>query len=80
MQEYTNGMAANLINERWVKSRKTEATGQCVELALLPTGGVAIRNSTDPNGPALLFTALEMDAFLDGAKKGEFDAMAVIDN
>ncbi|MFC9228441.1 DUF397 domain-containing protein [Streptomyces decoyicus] len=80
MQEYRNGMAANLIDGRWVKSRKTEANGQCVEVALLPTGAVALRNSTDPNGPALLFTALEMDAFLDGAKKGEFDAMVVVGN
>lgn len=80
MRKYTNGMAAGLINGPWVKSRKTEANGQCVELALLPTGSVAIRNSTDPDGPALLFSALEMDAFLDGAKKGEFDAMVVTGN
>ncbi|MFI6467688.1 DUF397 domain-containing protein [Streptomyces sp. NPDC050538] len=74
MQNFTNGMAAHLIQGTWVKSRRSEANGMCVELAALPRGGVAVRNSTDPAGPALIFTAEEMDAFLDGAKRGEFDA------
>lgn len=73
MQDFTNGMAADLIPGTWVKSRKSEANGMCVELAALPRGGVAVRNSTDPGGPALIFTAEELGAFLDGAKRGEFD-------
>ncbi|WP_405969451.1 DUF397 domain-containing protein [Streptomyces sp. NBC_00988] len=75
MQDFTNGMAAGLIPGTWVKSRMSEANGMCVELAALPRGGVAVRNSTDPGGPALIFTAEEMGAFLDGAKRGEFDAL-----
>jgi hypothetical protein len=46
--------------------------GACVEVA--PTdGAVAVRHSKDPLGAVLLYTASEWRAFLDGAKKGEFD-------
>ncbi|MGW2858201.1 DUF397 domain-containing protein [Streptomyces sp. NPDC001205] len=74
MQDFTNGMSAGLIPGKWTKSRKSEANGTCVEALGLPQGGVALRNSTDPGGPALIFTTAEMEAFLDGAKNGEFDA------
>lgn len=80
MQSFTNGMPAGLIAGSWVKSSKSEANGTCVEALGLPNGGVALRNSTDPGGPALVFTAAEMDAFLDGAKKGEFDAFAALNS
>ncbi|WP_369383353.1 DUF397 domain-containing protein [Streptomyces sp. cg36] len=76
MQNYTNGMSAALIPGTWVKSRRSEANGTCVEAVGLPHGGVALRNSTDPGGPALIFTRAEMESFLDGAKNGEFDALA----
>lgn len=44
-----------------------------MEIAPLPGGGVAVRDSKDPDGPILRYTALEWDCFLDGARKGEFD-------
>jgi hypothetical protein len=44
-----------------------------VEVAVLADGGMAVRNSSDPSGPVLRFTAGEWDAFVDGARKGEFD-------
>ncbi|MBS2533267.1 DUF397 domain-containing protein [Catenulispora sp. NF23] len=47
--------------------------GQCVEVATLPDGGRAVRDSKDPDGARLRFTAAEWAAFLDGAKSGEFD-------
>jgi hypothetical protein len=34
---------------------------------------VAVRDSKDPAGPVLVFTAPEWDAFVGGAKDGEFD-------
>lgn len=56
----------------WRKARSSMGGGACVELA--PVGGlVAIRDSKDPFGPVLRYTAAEWNAFLDGAKKGEFD-------
>ncbi len=34
---------------------------------------VPLRNSRDPDGPVLVFTAPEWDAFVEGVKLGEFD-------
>ena len=45
----------------------------CVEIAHLPDGQVAIRNSRHATGPALVFTPGEWAAFVDGAKDGDFD-------
>jgi hypothetical protein len=43
-------------------------------LAELPDGSaVAIRNSRDPDGPALVFTRAEFDAFAKGIAAGDFD-------
>jgi hypothetical protein len=57
---------------RWRKARRSQANGACVEVAPL-NGMVAVRDSKDPAGPRLLYTTAEFAAFLDGAKKGEFD-------
>ena len=48
-------------------------SGNCVELARLSGAEVAIRNSRHPEGPALVFTDAELDAFLGGVKDGDFD-------
>jgi len=44
-----------------------------VEVADLPDGGAAVRDSKDPDGPKLVFTRAEWVAFLGGVKDGEFD-------
>jgi hypothetical protein len=65
---------ASLQGVAWTKSSHSGPTGgNCVELAHLYGGQVAIRNSRHRSGPALLFTADEWDAFLAGAKNGDFD-------
>jgi Domain of unknown function (DUF397) len=53
--------------------RKSTFSGQhaCVEVAMLD-GRVAVRHSRQPSGPALVFTADEWSAFLQGAWHGEF--------
>jgi Domain of unknown function (DUF397) len=57
----------------WIKSSYSGPTGgNCVEIAFLSAGGVAMRNSRDPEGPALVFTPAEWEAFLGGARDGEF--------
>ena len=68
-----NGVRANTLDVRWVKSSHSNAEGNCVEVAALVGGGVAVRNSRDPEGPALVYTPDELAAFLAGAKDGEFD-------
>jgi hypothetical protein len=62
------------MNLVWRKASKSGSQGQCVEVASLPDGGVKVRDSKDAgNGPVLTFTRAEWSAFLDGARKGEFD-------
>jgi hypothetical protein len=59
---------------RWIRSSFSGPTGgNCVEVAFLAGGQVALRNSRQADGPALLFTSGEWDAFLRGACAGEFE-------
>ena len=69
-----NGMpASELTDVSWQKSAHSNPNGACVEVALLPGGEIAFRNSRFPEGPALVYTRAEISAFLAGAKDGEFD-------
>ena len=58
--------------------RKASASGSngCVEVAPMPDGGVAVRDSKDKAGPVLAFTRHEWVSFLDGMAKGEVDHLA----
>jgi hypothetical protein len=60
----------------WVKSSLSFSNGNCVEVAGLADGGIAVRNSRDPQGGMLRFTPDEWRAFLGGARNGEFDQFA----
>ena len=69
-----NGMPAGELGDvHWEKSQHSNPNGACVELAALPGGEIAMRNSRFPVGPVLLYTQAEITAFLAGAKDGEFD-------
>ena len=59
--------------EQWRKSSYSGAENACVEVAGLPdSGGRAVRDSKNPTGPALTFTAAEWVAFTAGVRAGEF--------
>ena len=69
-----NGIpAGQLPMARWRKSQASNPSGCCVEVAELPEGEIAVRNSRHPSGPALVYTRAEVAAFLTGVKNGEFD-------
>jgi Domain of unknown function (DUF397) len=69
-----NGMPSGDLPEvAWRRAGGPEGTG--VELARLPDGQIAVRNSADPDGPALIYTRAEIEALIGGAQDGDFDAL-----
>lgn len=58
----------------WRKSRHSNPSGNCVEVAALPDGRIAVRDSRDPDGPRLTYTRGEVGAFVRGAKAGAYDS------
>lgn len=73
-ERFENGVPADrLTGAAWRKASYSGSVGNCVEVAPLASGEIAMRNSRFPTGPALVYTRAEMAAFLAGAKDGEFD-------
>jgi hypothetical protein len=57
---------------QWRTSRYCDG-GSCVEVAQSPHGLVAVRDSANPNGPALLFTPAEWRKFTNQAERNGTD-------
>ena len=69
-----NGMpACELGDQGWIKPWSGSNGGDCLEAKKLPGGRVALRQSTDPQGPALILEPSEIRAFICGAKAGLAD-------
>jgi hypothetical protein len=68
----TKGMTVDLSEAQWRKSSLSGSCDNCVEVAFVGDA-VAVRDSKDPDGAALLYTLDEWDAFIGGIKDGEFD-------
>jgi hypothetical protein len=60
-----------LAGAAWAKSSRSGNNGNCVEVAFLGEGRVALRDSKDPEGPVLRFNRGEWSAFVDGVVDGE---------
>ncbi|MEV5413630.1 DUF397 domain-containing protein [Thermopolyspora sp. NPDC052614] len=68
-----------LAKVAWHISTKSDnGGGNCVEAGPLAdgTGRVAVRHSRHPNGEVIVYTRGEWEAFIAGAKEGEFDFSA----
>ncbi|MFF5566067.1 DUF397 domain-containing protein [Streptomyces sp. NPDC012623] len=62
----------------WFTSSHSNNGGACVEVATNLTtthGTVPVRDSKDPNGPALSLTAASFTTFVAGVKAGDFPAL-----
>ncbi|MFG1927940.1 DUF397 domain-containing protein [Cryptosporangium sp. NPDC048952] len=56
----------------WHKSKASTGNGNCVEVALMESV-VAVRDTKDRGGPALVLPASGWTSFIAGAKSGEFN-------
>jgi Domain of unknown function (DUF397) len=64
----------DLSRSVWYKSTFSNGSGgACVEVASNLAGIVAVRDSKNPEGPRLTFTATTWSAFVAGIKHREFD-------
>ncbi|MFF3072715.1 DUF397 domain-containing protein [Kitasatospora sp. NPDC057936] len=55
----------------WYKSSYSAQANECVETGHATTGDMAVRDSKDPSGPALVFPASAWAAFVTAIKIGE---------
>lgn len=63
----------DLTGAQWLRgTQAAEPEGGHLEIAFV-ADHIAMRNSTQPDGPILIFTPAEWEAFVLGARDGEFD-------
>ncbi|MEV8632430.1 DUF397 domain-containing protein [Streptosporangium sp. NPDC051023] len=67
-------LTAELKTAVWRKAeRSTSDGGNCIEVAPLSQGRVGIRDTEAPDQAPYVVRGEVWAAFIDGAKKGEFD-------
>lgn len=73
MEIEVKGFNVDLSTAVWRNStRSTSGSDNRVEVAFVG-GAIAVRDSKNPQKGTLIFTPEEWDAFVAGAKDGEFD-------
>lgn len=72
---HSNGSGGDCVEvAMWRKSSRSNGSGgACVEVASNLPEVVAVRDSKDPDGPRLAFTAAAWQAFTAGVRHGEFE-------
>ena len=60
-----------MLNDTWHNATKINTNCACVEVRT--QGGIVQVQDTKDRGTVLSFTFTEWDAFMDGAKRGQFD-------
>ena len=67
-------MTPNRFNELTWRVATKSGGGNCIEVAR-GQDFIAVRHSRRPDAEVIRYSIAEFDAFLDGAKRGEFDDM-----
>ncbi|WP_282784101.1 MULTISPECIES: DUF397 domain-containing protein [unclassified Nocardia] len=67
-------MTMDLAGAHWFKSSRSGAGKECVEVAFLSGGRVGVRDSKNPDGPALIFAGGDWSSFTTEITEGAFDA------
>lgn len=63
----------DLTDAQWLRGgESTDPDEGHLEIAFVEDH-IAMRNSADPDGPVLIFTPAEWEAFVLGVRDGEFD-------
>jgi hypothetical protein len=62
-----------LSGVRWRRSSRSTGMNNCVEAAVLAPGALAVRDSKDTAGPALLFSPAAWASFVAALRTGQFD-------
>lgn len=71
-QEKAELYALDISDVEWLSAPGSDPSQDRVEIAYLPGGAVAMRSSADPD-TVLRYTESEWNAFVLGARDGEFD-------
>ena len=69
LSRYVSSSTA-LSGVRWRRSSHSTAANNCVETARLTSGLLAVRDSKDQHGPALLFTPAAWSHFVQALREG----------
>jgi hypothetical protein len=64
-------MHDDLKHVKWRKPSRSGAGNTCVEIAELPDGGAAVRDSKDSTGPVLTVPLAQWAAFVGAISRGE---------
>ncbi|MFE2723649.1 DUF397 domain-containing protein [Kitasatospora sp. NPDC059327] len=65
-------MPVDLSGAHWRKSTFSNGQGGCVEVADGHEGVMPVRDSKDPEGPALVFPLDAWRSFVTGVRAGDF--------
>jgi len=68
----THEYDVDLSGARWFKSTRSSGGKDCVEIAFLSSSFVGVRDSKNPDGPALVFSDGAWDAFTTAVTDGQF--------
>ncbi|GCD36962.1 DUF397 domain-containing protein [Streptomyces chrestomyceticus JCM 4735] len=66
---------ASALPVTWWKSTYSDSGAQCIECAIVDTGTVAVRDSKNPGGPALLLGRGQLAAFVSAVAGGRFGGL-----